>query len=219
MGGQFADLLSDSELDELRAEGVTRRHRRGSTVLREGAAGDTVVLLESGRVKVTATQEDGIEVILALRSPGDLVGELAAIDGLPRSGSAIALDDVVAIALPVDRFRAYLEAHPRAMFGLVEMLVARLRDADVKRQELAATKVVGRLVRRIVELADEQGGGTTDGPLELAIGLSQDEMASLAGASREAVARGLRRLRDEGLIETKRRGITVLDLEALRERS
>jgi CRP-like cAMP-binding protein len=100
----------------------------------------------------------------------------------------------------------------------MRMLVTRLRDADSKRVEFTAFDTVGRVARRLVELA-ERFGTASDDRVEIALALSQEELAGWTGSSREAVSKALQSLRGRGWIETKRRGITILDLDALRKRS
>jgi CRP-like cAMP-binding protein len=125
---------------------------------------------------------------------------------------------VEALLIPTGRFLGFIETHPRVAIVLLQMLSRRLRDADRKRIEFAAYDSVGRVARRLVELADRFGESSEDG-LRITLPLSQQELAAWVGASREAVSKALHTLRARKWVETARRGVTVLDLEALRRRA
>jgi CRP-like cAMP-binding protein len=114
-------------------------------------------------------------------------------------------------------FRDFLATHPSACFAVLEMLTERLRDADRKRAEFGSMDATGRVAARLAELA-ERHGHAVEGGMRIELGLSQEELASWVSASREAVSRALRLFRERGWISTQRRGITVLNLDALRAR-
>ncbi|GAA1286487.1 Crp/Fnr family transcriptional regulator [Planotetraspora silvatica] len=211
--GEFLDLLTAEEIDDLRAAGRTRGWERGATVMNEGETADWVLVLTSGRVKVSSHTESGTEVVLAIRGPGALLGDMSALDGHPRSGTVTALEPVEGIV--VGDFPGFLNRHGRVAVLLMRLIVARLRDADRKRVEYGAYDTTGRVATRLVELA-ERYGEPVDGGVRVALPLSQDELAGWTGASREAVSKALRTLRDRGLIETGRLRVVVHDLEELR---
>ena len=216
--GTFAGTLTPAEWDHLARDGRRRRFPRGSTVFNEGERSDRVVILLAGRVKVSYFTETGKEVVLAVRSTGDILGELSALDGEPRSATATALEPAEALVLTVGQFRDFLCTHPRTALGLLEMLSRRLRDADRKRVEFGAHDSVGRVARRLVELADDFGVPDRGG-VRITLSLTQEELAGWVGASRKAVGNALRWLRGRGLVETQRRSITIRDVEALRKRA
>ena len=211
----FGATLTPEELDDLIARGARRHFRRSAFLLTEGEASDHVAVVLAGRVKVSSLTPDGREVVIAVRGPGDLLGELSALDGLARLASVSALEPVEALLVPSDRFARYLEDHPRLAVLLLQMLTRRLRDAERKRIEFSAYDTPGRVARRIVELADQYGEPVTGG-VRITLSLTQDELAGWTGASREAVSKALRHFRDRGWIETGRRSIVVLDGDALR---
>jgi len=153
-----------------------------------------------------------------VRGPGALLGELSAVDGAPRSASVAALEPVVALVVPIAAFVDYLRSHGDAAIALLQLVTARLRDADRKRVESAAYDIPGRVARRLLELAERFGEPDGQG-VRIGVALSQDELAGWVGASREAVAKALRVLRDRGFVTTGRRTMTVLDLEGLRKRA
>jgi CRP/FNR family transcriptional regulator, cyclic AMP receptor protein len=217
--GRFLDALSEDEVAHLRARGVVRRFPRGDALFHERQESDRVMLLTEGRVKIASISEDGRETVLAFRGPGEVLGELSAIDGLPRSAGVTAVDPVVALVVPARAFRAFLERSPRASLWILERLVARLREADRKRAEFGASDTIGRVAARLVELAADYGRPQPGGGIRIDLPITQEELASWVGSSREGVNKALQTLRGLGWVETERRAITVLDVEALRTRA
>jgi CRP-like cAMP-binding protein len=214
----FFGALEPETADALKSHGVSRRYARGTALFHEGQAAERVLVLLSGTVKLSSLSEDGKEVLLALRGPGDLLGELGMLDGEPRSATAIALDEVEALVMPAADFRSFLEKHPRATLRILEMLASRLRDADRKRIEFAAQDSMGRVAARIVELS-ERFGEERDGAMCIDLPISQEELAGWTGCSRDSVVKALHTLRGLGWIGTERRRVTVHDLDALRRRA
>jgi len=209
-------LLTPADVDALRRRGTFRRFARGQALMHQGQIPDRVVLLQSGRVKVYSTTASGKEVVLAVRGPGELVGELSALDEEPRSASVVAVDDVEAVVLSSAEFRGFLLEHPPATLTMLQVLSRRLRDADAKRIEYLAFNTAGRVASRIVEMAERFGEEAGDGAIELELPLTQEELAGWTGSSQESVARALQTMRGLGWIETGRRQIRVLDLDAIR---
>lgn len=174
-----------------------------------------VLLVLNGWMKVTAAAVNGYEALLALRGPGDIVGESAAISGRPRSATVTSLEQVEAVAIDQDRFTGYLRRTPQVSFQLLGLVTDRLRAGDRRRLEFAALTVRERLVALLLELARTHGRRTTEG-IALSVPLSQQELAGSVGASREAVTKLLSELRRRGAIITRRRGIVIVRPELLR---
>lgn len=198
---------------------MRRRHvPRGQPLLHAGAAGDEVVIVLEGRVKLIAYGADRREVVLGLRGPGELIGEMAALGGQRRTASAVAVDDVEAAHLSAEALRSFLGTHPGVALILIRMLVHRLSEADRDRIDLATQDSVGRVAKRLVELAADHGRPDGAGT-RIELSLTQDELASWTGATRETVSRALALMRRLGWIGTDHRSIVVFDADALRERS
>jgi CRP-like cAMP-binding protein len=211
----FLAGLAPPETTALLGRGAVRTFGRGQALMHEGQVPDRVLVLREGTVKVFSTTSNGKEVLLALRGRGDLVGELAALAGAPRSASVIALEPVTAVVVTHEAFRAFLVEHPPAAHVLLRSLAARLRDADVKRAEFAALSTLERVASRLLELADRFG--TADGEaVHIGLPLTQEELAGWTGASLESVGRALQTMRSLHWIETGRRAIRILDVDALR---
>lgn len=187
-------------------------------IFNEGETSDRVVFVLDGRVKISHFTEDGREVVLAVRGPGDLLGELSAVDGEPRSASASAIDPVDALVISAGEFLSFLRSQPRVATILLKTVSGKLRDADRKRIEFAAQDTLGRVAARLVELAERFGKREGAG-VRITVPLSQQELAGWTGSSREAVSKALQTLRRRGWVETHRRGVTVLELDSLRRRA
>jgi CRP/FNR family cyclic AMP-dependent transcriptional regulator len=216
----FLRQLGPDDADALLALARRRRIRRNETILRAGAAGDEVVIVLDGRVKLTAYGADRREVVIALRGPGELLGEMAALGGQRRTATAVAVDDAEVGFLHADELRDFLHDHPDAALVMIRMLVRRLSEATRDVVDLATRDSVGRIAKRLLELAAEHGAPTSSGAagVRIELSLSQDELARWTGATRETVSRALRLMRQLGWVATDHRTVTVLDAAALRER-
>ena len=216
--GRFPMSLDPAELRAFSALGRLVRFADGARIFREGEISGRVILVVRGRVKVFSSTRDGREVVLAVRGPGDLLGEISAVDGGPHSATCEAMESVEAMALASEVFRGFLKAHPQVAFLLLQTITSRLRDADRKRVEFGGQDTLGRVAARLVELA-EQYGSNDDGRVRIDLALSQHELAGWVSASRESVVKALTVMRSHGWIETQRRRIIVLNLPAISERA
>lgn len=216
----FLGLLTRDERAALDERGSRRKVRRGTFLFTEGESSEHVIVVLAGRLKVSSFTQEGKEVVLAVRGPGDLLGEFSALDGEPRLGSVAALEPAEVVVVPASRFQEFLELHPRIAVLLLRIVVGKLREAERQRVEFGAYDTVGRVARRLLELVDRYGEhGAPDEGIAIDLPITQEELAGWTGASREAVSKALRELRGRGLVETRRRRIVVLDVEALRRRS
>src|SRR5271166_134910 len=210
----FLALLSDAEREGLHGLAVRRSFPRGAVLMFQHEPDERVMLLLAGRVKVVRLDQDGRELLLSIRDPGDLLGELAFIDGQPRIATVTALEPVEALVTPAPAFRLHLETTPRVAVVLLEVVTRRFRETTLKWSQFAALDTMGRLAARFVELADRYGEPTEAG-VTVASPLSQEELAAWTGASRAGVAHALQAMRELGWVQTERRGLLVRDLEAL----
>jgi CRP-like cAMP-binding protein len=214
--GAFLAGLNDTAGAALASLGRRRHFDAGTPLFLEGDVGTNVMIIRTGHVKVFATSADGHERVLAIRGPGEVLGDLSAIDGQPRSASGTALEPVDVQVVSADDFRAFLADTPGAALALLQVIITRMRDSDRLRVEFGALDASGRVAMRLVELA-ESVGEPSDNGIRLTLPLTQDDLAGWISASREAVARALASLRKRGLITTGRREITIVDLPALRD--
>jgi CRP/FNR family transcriptional regulator, cyclic AMP receptor protein len=170
---------------------------------------------DAGEVKVTTAALTGQELVLDIVGADEVLGELSAIDGAPRSATAVALTDVEITAISADRFRTFLHETPSVQAAMLEQTVARLRQANRRQLEYSSSDALGRVCARLDELVERHG----DASAQLDLGLSQTELAQWCGLSREAVVKALRKLRNLGWIATGTDGaMTVLDPDQLHAR-
>jgi CRP-like cAMP-binding protein len=214
----FFALLTDAERAALEALGIRRTFPRGAVLMFEHEPAERVMIILAGHVKISRLGDDGRELVLSLRDPGDLVGELGSIDGQPRIATATALADAQALVIPAQAFRSHLERTPRVAVVLLEIMAHRFRETTVRRSQFTESDTMGRVAARILELADRYGE-PADGGISVAMPLSQEELAAWAGASRAGVAHALQSMRELGWIRTKRHLLEVLDPQALRSRA
>jgi CRP-like cAMP-binding protein len=191
-----------------------RVYETGEQLIAEGQASTYVVVLTAGRVKVTCNEEDGTEVLLAIRGPGDIVGERAAIDLDVRSATVTALRRCTARVLSAEQFLHFVDSHALSR-AMLRFAVSRQRESQHIRVELSTLPVSRRLVRALLRLTDALDP-TSQGPIAVDLGIPQEDLARAIGASRSHVAAHLARLRDREILSTARRRIVVLDRERLR---
>jgi CRP-like cAMP-binding protein len=194
---------------------MTRKFTRGQALFTEGDLGERVFMIERGWVTLRTTGPDGEEMILALRGPGEVVGEMSAFDGAPRTATAVAVGNVEAIVAPASTIAQTLETDISAANEFARILATRLRESDRQRLEYTVLDTLGRVARRLLDLADRFGQPVDDG-VKVELPLSQEELASWCGASRESTVKALRTLREVGAISTGRRVVTLHDRDAMR---
>jgi CRP-like cAMP-binding protein len=193
--------------------------QRGELLLRAGDQASHAVILIAGFVKIHVSGADGSEVLLDLAGPGDLLGETAALSVGIRSANATALGPVEGLSVDIRELREFLARRPRVASALLEMTLARLRAANARRSEFATTSSLARVASRLVDLTERFGVRVGNGEIDVALPITQEELASWSASSRESTARALRTLRSLGLIQTSRRRLTVRDLGLLRARA
>jgi len=212
--GSFLSRITVPERDALLALGVTRRLPAGRRILVEGGRDTHVEVLREGHVKIT-TEVGGVPRLLAIRLPGDIVGEFAAITGNGRSATVTTCGEVVSTVIRQAEFLRFLGEHPHVANQVTATVGQRLRWANERRSEFAAYPVHVRLAHVLGEIAASCGEAVRDGVL-IGVELSQTELATLVGAAEDTVQKALRLLRDQGLVRTGYRRITVVDHAALR---
>lgn len=189
-------------------------------LLHQGDDSRHILLITGGVVKVAATSESGYEMLLAIRIAGDLVGEMAAFEERPRSGRVVACSTVTARIMQVGALETFLTRHPDAMRAILHMLCARLRWANRRRVDFQAYKALTRLARVLAELTLAYGQpelGSDGKRCDLAMTLTQSELASLAGVKLRTAESCLAQLHDMGLVERSYRNITICDVPKLME--
>lgn len=216
----FWDALDKAEQEALRRAGRPRVFRPGGEALCfEGEGSTNVVIIMTGWAKVISPTGSGREVVIAVRGPGDIVGEISAMFDRPRTATVQALVALEALSVPASRFKTFLDEHPRSWWPLTATIVERLGDLGNRVRVHAGTDGTCRLAHLLVYLAElslRYRGPAPHGRVEILPPLSQTDLGSWVDASRETAARGFGELRDKGLVATAYKKVTVLDLPGLR---
>jgi CRP-like cAMP-binding protein len=205
----FWGELTKPERAALQAIGSWLKFEPDSCILLEHDTTDHIVIIWSGLIKVWSRVGTHRGVLLAIREPGDIVGEMVCIRGGRRCATITALDEVVALVFEAHQFASFLRHFPHASVVLQRVLVDRLRDGDRSRVSAATMNVGQRLARLLLQLEHRFGVATEGGGTKIALALSQEDLASFVGASQRSVAREMERWRRRGIIATGRRWLIV----------
>ncbi|MFI5522680.1 Crp/Fnr family transcriptional regulator [Streptomyces platensis] len=214
----FLGRLGKSTLEDLMSLGTPMVYPAHRQLLQQGDESRHVLLLTRGVTKVVATSESGYEMLLAIRVGGDLVGEMAAFEDQPRSGTVLACSEVTAHIIQVNALESFLARRPDAMRAMLAMLCARLRWANRRRIDFRAYDSHTRLARVLAELSQAYGRHVPDGDVTrqvLDVTLNQAELASLAGLALPTTEKALASLAGRGLVERSYRKITICDVPKL----
>ena len=202
---------------DLAATARRRTYRRGGVIVRQGEAGDSLFVIQSGKVEVFLKDKTGVRIVLETIGPGGMFGELSLLDAGPRSATVAAIDDVAVVELRRLDFMSFIHAHAEAMDRLLVTIVGRLRRTDDLAADLMRLDTRGRLAKTLLDLAREHGRAEDLGT-EIELPITQGDLAAMVGATRERVNRVLGGLEEEGAIQRRGRHIIVRDRELLRQR-
>lgn len=203
----FSDL-KDSELDRLFDIVEEKSFSRGNIILSQDEQGDSLFIIMKGRVKIFLMAEDGREVILSILRPGDFFGEMALIDGKPRSASALALEATELLILKRGDFVDEVRRVPEIALRIMTEMSGRLREADERIGSLSLLDVYGRVARVLLQLARSEGTPSPEGILIESLP-THHEIASMVGSSRETVSRVLGDLSRRGYLTIIGRRATI----------
>ncbi|HEX6111848.1 MAG TPA: Crp/Fnr family transcriptional regulator [Geminicoccaceae bacterium] len=208
--------LAPEELDRLVAYMRLVRYPARTVLFRKGDPGSNMMVVVRGRVKVCSHSEDGKELVLNLINPGEVVGEIALLDGADRTADAVTLTDTELLVLERRDFVPFLQRHPDACMRLFAVLCERLRRTSELLEEALFLEGSSRLAKRLAHLA-EVFGKPVPGGVRIDIPLSQQQLGSMVGMSRESMNKQLKQWRQEGLIRVEEGRYILTDLEALRD--
>lgn len=201
--GQRSYTLSDADLMAVGSHGVARTYPKNTIIVSEGDQTDSLYIILKGRVKVFVSDDAGHEVLLLTQGPGEYFGELVLDEG-PRSASVMTLEPARFLVVPKKDFHDFVIKNPAFALSLIEKLIARVRSLTASVKSLALMDVYGRVARLLLELAEERDGG-----MVINQRLTQQDMASRIGASREMVSRVLKDLSTGGYLTQSRSGIVL----------
>jgi CRP/FNR family transcriptional regulator, cyclic AMP receptor protein len=207
--------LSPEERDRLVTYMRVARHPRRAVLFRKGDPGTNMMVVLRGRVKICTHSDDGKELVLNIVNPGEVFGEIALLDGSDRTADAVTLDDCELLILERRDFVPFLGRHPEACMKLFRVLCERIRRTSELLEEALFLEGPSRLAKRLVRLAEVFGKPVRKG-VRIDLRLSQQQLGSMVGMSRESMNKQLGQWRREELIEFEDGHITIRDLDRLR---
>ena len=211
----FTDLRT-TDLEELHSRMSKRTYRKDQVILMEDEFGDTFFIISNGSIKVTRLSEDGREVILAILGQGDFFGEMSLLDGQTRSANAISNDDCEVMILKRHDFLRFLEKFPKIAISLLTELAGRIRKSDQQIESFALSDAEQRIGVTLLRLSEELGT-IHKGVVRIEKLPYQQDIANMAGTSRETVSRMLKLLEEKEFISRKSHTLSILDYSKFRD--
>jgi CRP-like cAMP-binding protein len=212
----FSDLPTET-LTMIEKIGTKKMYKKNDVVLMEEEAGTALFVIVKGKVKVARSSNDGREVILTILSESDFFGEMAILDGLTRSATVTAIEDSELFLIQRNDFLNLIREFPEISISLLQELTKRLRSADAKIKALSLKDAEGKVATVILQLADDVGK-IKHGKVEIEKLPLQQDLANMAGTSRETISRTLHSFAKKGLIELDGSKLSILDYEKFKEK-
>jgi len=207
--------LSDQELEKIAALGVRKKYKKGSIILLEEETGAALFVIVSGKVKIVRMDDDGREVILSILGGSDFFGEMAILDGLTRSASVVATSKSELFMIHRRDFLKLLNDFPMVAIALLRELTGRLRKADAQIKSLSLKDAAGRVANVVLQLADEIGM-FRKGRVEIDELPLQQDLANMAGTSRETISRMIHKFIQKGYLQLQGNRLIINDYESFK---
>ena len=205
--------LDKTELGYISDKMVSKKFESGNLIFLEESEGKNLFFVIEGSVKVTRLSKDGREVILAMLNAGDFFGEMSLLDGEARSANVIALEKTEVLSLNRDDFLVVLNDYPKIAIQLLKEMTSRLRKSDRQIVSLSLSDAEKRIALCIVRFADEQGV-IKNGKVTIPKIPIQQDIANMAGTSRETVSRAMSLLTEEKYIERNGKELKILNYKS-----
>ena len=215
LASPFFQHMRNEELDEIIGFATERRVPRGTTIFSKGDEGSSMMAVQAGRVRNSAVSADGKEVTLNVIDAGEIFGEIALLDGKPRSADATAQEDTVLMVVERKQFLPFVLRNEALMERLLAVLCDRLRRTSLVLEEIALFDLPARLARLLVKLSQDYGRPAEGGGVRIDLKLSQRDLATLVASSRETVNKQLRGWREQGVLEQTSGYLVVRNAAAL----
>lgn len=209
--------LANEDIRELMAVARRRTFRSGEVIFHRDDPGQVLYVIKEGKVKICLISPDGQEIVLSVMGKGECFGEFAILDGLSRSADAVALEKVECYTLQRNDFHKAILKSPKIAIQVLEVLTKRLRNIDQMVEDLIFLDVYGRVAKKLLELAETHGEKVEDGT-RINVRLTQQELASMVGASRESVNKVMGYFTDKDFISTDKHRITLHRITELKRR-
>jgi CRP/FNR family cyclic AMP-dependent transcriptional regulator len=185
---------------------VSRTYPRGTLIFSQGDKSDGIFIIREGRIKVFMSDESGKEILIAILGPGEIVGEIASLDGQPRTASVTAIVDTRVARISLPEFRVFLEDNPDLAFEIIRILTSRMRDHATSISNLAFKNVY----ERVVWLLEKHAEQNDDGTLTIRQKFTQQDIGDMVGSSREMVSRVISELIKGGYVSREQKIFTIL---------
>jgi len=208
--------LDDKVLKKIVDIGLERKYTKNSIVFLEEEIGAILFIIISGKVKIVRTDDEGKEVILSILGTGDFFGEMALLDGLPRSATVVALDKTELFIIHRREFLELMENSPQIVTSLMSELTRRLRKANEQIEDLSLKDAVGRVASVIIRLADDIGK-IRKGEVVIEDFPVQQDLANMAGTSRETISRTIHQFMRHEYVEQKGNTLIIKDYEKFKD--
>ena len=208
--------LSDAELKTIASLATRKRVRARETIVQQSEPGNELFVLVSGHLKVVSTDPEGRDAGLNVMGPGEVFGEVALLDGGPRSATIVSLEPCELLVIRREHWLRFLKESPDTAVQLLGVLAGRLRKLTERTEDIAFLRVGERLAKTIAALASTYGEKQPDGSLRLALKMSQQEMGDLVGATRESANKQIRAWEQEGLVSQDHGHLIIHDIDKLR---
>lgn len=208
--------LQREDLRRLAATARMARHPRGATIFQKGDPGSSMMAVIRGRVKICSVSNEGRELLLNIIDTGGIFGEVAILDGRPRTADAVALEETDLLVLERGQFLPFLAGNPEALSRLLAALCQKLRQTSAHLEDALLREAPSRLASGLLRLAETFGRDAPDGT-RLTIKLSQQQIGNLIGTSRESVNKALNDWVRAGVLGMEAGMILIRDRAALEE--
>lgn len=211
----FSDL-DEETINKIIKSGVTQSYKKNSIILSEDETGSALFVIAKGKVKISRRSNDDKEVILAMLAESDFFGEMSLLDGMTRSATVTAVEDSKLFIIQRSEFLDLLKKYPEVSIALLTELTKRLRSSSMKIKALSLKDAEGKVATVLLQLADEIGK-IKQGLVEIEDLPYQQELANMAGTSRETISRTLHAFAKKGLVELDGSKLRIINYEKFKE--
>ncbi|HGY56751.1 MAG TPA: Crp/Fnr family transcriptional regulator [Caldithrix abyssi] len=208
--------LKESDLEQIAKMTVRQVYKKDNMVLIEEEVGSTMFVILNGRVKISRISDEGREVILSILVDGDFFGEMSILDGQTRSANAVTLEDTELLIIRRENFLQILHSYPQVAINLLKELAHRLRRSDAQIKSLSLQNALGKVGSTLLRIADDSGI-IKQGKVEISQLPPQQDLANMAGTSRETISRVIKSLGQLGYVKKEGSKLIILDYERFRQ--
>ncbi len=208
--------LGEDDLRDISKYTMRQVYKKDNMVLIEEEVGSTMFVILCGRVKISRISDEGREVILSILVDGDFFGEMSILDGQTRSANAVTLEDTEMMIIRRENFLQMLYNYPQIAINLLKELAHRLRRSDAQIKSLSLQNALGRVASTFLRIADDSGI-IKQGRVEIAHLPPQQDLANMAGTSRETISRVIKSLSQLGYVQKEGSKLIILDYDRFRQ--